>query len=117
MTDSRSDILERLKPLWEAVDKLGVKGSGSDLKAFLDEMWGEENETDAIVSKTENNPDWRDEDLAEDPALQFQMIAVAFATGRADEIDRVMDYIALIRRMKKQGRYDLSRSDEDSSAG
>lgn len=42
------------------------------------------------------------------------MIAAAYATGEMDEIDRVIYYVAFIRRMKKQGVYEFGHwSDED----
>ncbi len=42
------------------------------------------------------------------------MIAVAYATGELDEIDRVGNYLSFIRRMKKQGVYEIGHwSDED----
>jgi hypothetical protein len=37
------------------------------------------------------------------------MIAVAYATGEMDEVVRVINYLAFIRRMKKQGIYDMGR--------
>jgi hypothetical protein len=117
MAEKRRDLIKRVKPIQEIVDKLGVKDSGADLKAFFDEMWGEESGADADVLKTGNHPDVRDEDLAEDPAAQLQMISAAYATGNADEIDRVVNYIALIRRLKKQGLYDLGRLGKESPDG
>lgn len=34
-------LLERLRPIQEAVDKLGDVDPDFDLKAYLDEMWGD----------------------------------------------------------------------------
>ncbi len=37
-----------------------------------------------------------------------------YATGELDEIDRVVNYLSFIRRMKKQGVYEIGQwSDED----
>ncbi len=43
-----------------------------------------------------------DADLAEDLETQFKLIAAAYTTGEADEIDRVTNHIAFIWHMKKQ---------------
>lgn len=40
-----------------------------------------------------------------------------YATGRAEEIDQVVNYITLIRRLKKQELFDLGSSNEDGPSG
>lgn len=34
-------LLERLRPILERVDKLGERDPDFDMKAYLDEMWGD----------------------------------------------------------------------------
>ncbi len=83
------------------------------LKAYLDEMWSEDKTTTASLG-TGKGLARRDEKIAEDLEAQFKMIAVAYATGKLDEIDRVVNYLSFIRRMKKQGVYEIGHwSDED----
>ncbi|CUK14942.1 hypothetical protein RUE5091_03817 [Ruegeria denitrificans] len=115
MTNGRKDILERLKPIWEAVGELAENNPELNVKAYLDDIWGEEGRTHTASLGVENSPARRDEKVAEDPEAQFKMIAVAYATGDMDEVDRVINYLAFIRRMKKQGIYEFGHwSDEDS---
>lgn len=113
MTSGQRNLIERLQPIWEAVGKLGANSPELNLKAYLDEMWSED-ETTTVSLGTANSPARRDEKIADDPEAQFKMIAVAYATGEMDEIDRVVNYLAFIRRMKKQGVYEIGHwSDED----
>ncbi|UAB88243.1 hypothetical protein I5192_13540 [Ruegeria sp. SCSIO 43209] len=113
MTSSRRNLTERLQPIWEAVGKLGANTPALNLKAYLDEMWSEDKTTTASLG-TGKGLARRDEKIAEDLEAQFKMIAVAYATGKLDEIDRVVNYLSFIRRMKKQGVYEIGHwSDED----
>ncbi len=38
MTDGRNDLFERLKPIWEAVVKLGENTPKLSMKTYLNEM-------------------------------------------------------------------------------
>ena len=115
MAEDRNDLFERLKPIWEAVVKLGENTPELSMKAYLNEMRSEVDKARTASLGTENNPDRCDEKVAEDPEAQFKMIAVAYATGDMDEVDQLINYLAFIRRMKKQGIYELGHwSDEDS---
>lgn len=120
MTNGRKEIFERLKPIWEAVGELGELVENDpelNLDACLDEMWDEKGETHAPLSGTGKSPARRDEKVAKDPEAQFKMLAVAYATGDMDEVDRVIDYLAFVRRMKKQGVYELGHSREEDLDG
>ncbi|SLN55972.1 hypothetical protein [Ruegeria meonggei] len=116
MTSGQRNLIERLQPIWEAVGKLGANNPELNLKAYLDEMWSEDETTTASLGAA-NSPARRDEKNADDPEAQFKMIAVAYATGEMDEIDQVINYLAFIRRMKKQGIYDLGHSSDEDLGG
>ncbi len=115
MADSEKSLFERLKPIWEAVEKLGEKDPEFDAKAFLDEMWEEEYEDSIASWEAGNTQEISSAELAEDFDRQFMMIAAAYATGEAAKIDRVINHIAIIRRMKKLGVFDLRGSNKDHS--
>ncbi|MEO1110322.1 MAG: hypothetical protein AAFX90_20615 [Pseudomonadota bacterium] len=113
MTSSRRNLTARLQPIWEAVGRLGENIPELNLRTYLDEMWSEDETTTASLG-TGKSSARRDEKIAEDLEAQFKMIAVAYATGELGEIDRVVNYLSFIRRMKKQGIYEFGHwSDED----
>lgn len=113
MTSGQRNLIERVQPIWEAVGKLGENNPEHSLKAYLDVMWSEDETTTASLGAG-NSPARRDEKIADNPEAQFKMIAVAYATEEMDEIDQVVNFLAFIRRMKKQGVYEIGHwSDED----
>ncbi|MBO9410765.1 MULTISPECIES: hypothetical protein [unclassified Ruegeria] len=117
MADNVKSLFERLKPLWEAVEKLGEVDPEFDAKAFFDEMWAEEYEDSIASWEAGNTQKINDAELAEDVDTQFKMISAAYATGDAARIDRVIIKIATIRRMKKLGFYELRDRNDDGRDG
>ncbi|WP_170773671.1 hypothetical protein [Ruegeria lacuscaerulensis] len=117
MADSEKSLFERLKPLWEAVEKLGEKDPEFDAKAFLDEMWEEGCAESVALWEARNSLGISGAELAEDLETQLKMIAAAYATAEAAQIDWVVNYIAFIRRLKKQGLFELGGSNENHPDG
>ncbi|UUV05504.1 hypothetical protein [Ruegeria sp. YS9] len=117
MADSEKSLFERLKPIWEAVEKLGEIDPEFDAKTFLDEMWEEDYAESAALWEARNSLGISDAELAKDLETQLKMIAAAYATAEAAQIDRVVNYIAFIRRLKKQGLFDLGGSNEGHPDG
>jgi hypothetical protein len=51
--------------------------------------------------------------LADDPELQADLIAAAYATGREAEIDTMLNAVVYARRAKKNGILEWSRDGKD----
>ena len=77
MTTSSSDLFDLLKPIWEAVEKLGFDDTGIDMKAFMDKMWDETGETNFGVGFEKIELTQHDERFALDPSAQLKMISDA----------------------------------------
>lgn len=99
-------LFERLKPLWEAAEKIGEVDPEFDSKAFMDEIWEVEHEEPIALWEARDSLGIRDADLAADVEKQFKLIAAAYGKGDALKIDRVIDRIATIRRIKRLGFYE-----------
>lgn len=63
------------------------------------------------------HPDPSDAELAEDVEKQFKLIGAAYATGNAIKIDRAINRIATIRRLKRLGFYEPGDPNDEDRDG
>ena len=117
MGDREKSLFERLKPLLEAVEKLGEVDPDFDMKAFLDEMWEEDSAVSGASGEGRCSQGSSDAELAEDVEKQFKLIAAAYATGNAVKIDKVINRIATIRRLKRLGFYEPGDPNDEGRDG
>ncbi|WP_010442353.1 hypothetical protein [Ruegeria conchae] len=81
---------------------MGENDPEFDTRTYLNEMWKEDFAESVAMVEVRDSLGISDADLAEDLETQFKLIAAAYTTGEADEIDRVINHIAFFRHMKKQ---------------
>ncbi|MBO9403344.1 hypothetical protein [Shimia sp. R9_3] len=107
MSKPLESLLGELRSLQEAAEKLGKRHPNFDYKSYMEEIWSNDCSNPARTNSLEEIENKSDLELSNNLDLQYRLLTAAYLTCDDREIDQAVNRVSNVRRMKKQGIFDL----------